>query len=40
MIYHPQTNGQTERTNQIMEDMLYMYVRTKPSKWKDYLQLV
>ena len=27
--YHPQMDGQTERTNQIMEDMLRMYVRTK-----------
>jgi hypothetical protein len=40
MIYHPQTYGQTERTNQIIEDMLCMYIRTKPSKWEDYLHLV
>jgi hypothetical protein len=39
-IYHPQTDGQTEKTNQIMEDMLHMYVRTKPNKWEDYLHLV
>jgi hypothetical protein len=38
--YHPQTDGQIERTNKIIEDMLYMYVRTKPSKWKDYPHLV
>ena len=38
--YHPQTDGQTERTNQIIEDMLCMYVRTKPSKWEEYLHLV
>jgi hypothetical protein len=38
--YHPQMDGQTERTNQIIEDMLRMYVRTKPSKWEDYLHLV
>jgi transposase InsO family protein len=38
--YDPQTDGQTERTNQIVEDMLYMYVRTKPNKWKHYLHLV
>jgi hypothetical protein len=31
--YHLQTDGQTERTNQIIEDMLRMYVRTKPNKW-------
>jgi hypothetical protein len=38
--YHPQTYGQTERTNQIIEDMLCMYVRTKSNKWEDYLNLV
>jgi hypothetical protein len=38
--YHPQTDGQTERTNQIIEDILRMYVRTKPTKWEDYLHLV
>jgi transposase InsO family protein len=29
--YHPQTDGKTERTNQIVEDMLRMYVRMKLS---------
>ena len=24
--YHPETDGQTERVNQVMEDMLRMYV--------------
>jgi hypothetical protein len=38
--YCPQTDGQTERANQIVEDMVWMYVRTKPSKWEDYLYLV
>ena len=38
--YHQQMNGQTERTNQIIEDMLYMFVRTKPNKWEDYIHLV
>jgi hypothetical protein len=31
--YHPQMDGETKRTNQIIEDMLCMYVRTKPRKW-------
>jgi hypothetical protein len=39
-IYHPQTDGQTERKNQIIEDILFMYVRKKPSKWEDYMHLV
>jgi hypothetical protein len=38
--YHPQMDGQTESTNQIIEDMLRMYIRTKPNKWEDYLHLV
>jgi hypothetical protein len=38
--YHPQTDVQTERVNQIIEDMLRMYVMDKPSKWEEYLHLV
>ena len=38
--YHPQTDEKIERTNQIVEDMLRMYVRTKPTKWEEYLHLV
>ena len=38
--YHPQTDGQTKRVNQVLEDMIYMYVMDKPSKWEDYLHLV
>ena len=38
--YHPQTDGQSERVNQVLEDMLRMYVMDKPSKWEDYLHLV
>ena len=30
--YHPQINGQTERVNQVLEDMLRMYVMDKPTK--------
>ena len=40
MSYHPKTDGKTERTNQIIEDMLRMYVMKKPTKWDDYLHLV
>ena len=29
--YHPQTNGKIERVNQVLEDMLRMYVMPKPS---------
>ena len=36
--YHPQTDGKTERVNQILEDMLRMYVMGKPTKW-EVLQL-
>jgi hypothetical protein len=38
--YHPQTDGKTKRTNQIIDNMLCMYVRTRPNKWEDYLHLV
>ena len=37
--YHPQTDGQIERVNQIVEDMLQMYVMNNPTKWEDYLHL-
>jgi hypothetical protein len=38
--YHPQTDGQTERVNQILEDMLRMHVMHQPRIWEDYLPLV
>ena len=37
--YHPQTDRKTERVNQIVKDMLRMYVNKKPTKWEDYLHL-
>ena len=33
-------DGQTERFNQVLEDMLRLYLRDYPKKWEDYLHLV
>ena len=38
--YHPQTDGHTKGVNQVLEDMLQMYVRDHPKKWKQYMHLV
>jgi hypothetical protein len=38
--YHPESDEQTKRVNQVIEDMLRMCVMDKPSKWEDYLHLV
>ena len=38
--YHPKSDGQTERVNRVMEDILRMYLMDKPSRWEDYLHLV
>jgi hypothetical protein len=37
--YHPQTSGQTETVNQILEDMLRACVLEFPQKWDDCLPL-
>ena len=37
--YHPQTDGQTERINQILEDMLRPCVLTYSQKWDECLPL-
>jgi transposase InsO family protein len=34
--YHPETDGQTERVNQVMEDMLRMYVMDNQVQWDKY----
>eukprot|EP00253_Pinus_taeda_P024011 PITA_24011 len=39
-VYHPQTDGQTERVNQVVKDMLCNYVMHQPGKWEEYLHLV
>eukprot|EP00253_Pinus_taeda_P011610 PITA_11610 len=38
--YHPQTDGQMERVNQMVEDMLRACVMQKTTQWEDYLHLV
>eukprot|EP00253_Pinus_taeda_P028062 PITA_28062 len=38
--YHPNTDGQTERVNQVLEDMLRIYVMDQQSHWEKYLPLV
>eukprot|EP00253_Pinus_taeda_P007492 PITA_07492 len=38
--YHPQTDGQTERVNQVVEDMLRSYVMHQPARWEEYLHRV
>jgi transposase InsO family protein len=38
--YHPETNKHTERTNQILEDMLRMYMMDQQNIWEEFLPLV
>jgi hypothetical protein len=38
--YHLETNGQTERVNRVMEDMLRMYFMDNQTQWDKYLPLV
>jgi len=35
--YHPQTDGQTERTNRTIEDMLRLFVSPATDDWDQYL---
>lgn len=37
---HPQTDGQTERVNQVLEDMLRAYVSDRQTDWDSYLPLL
>jgi len=38
--YHPETDGQTERVNQVIEDILRAYCGREPKRWMSYLHLV
>jgi len=37
--YHPQTSGQTERLDQVLEDMLRACVLSSEGSWKSWLPL-
>ena len=37
--YHPQTDGQTERTNRTIQTLLRMYVTERKGDWEDWLQM-
>jgi len=39
MAYHPQTDGQTERTNQELEQYLRMYVNHRQNNWSEWLAM-
>ena len=40
LAYHPETDGQTERLNQVIEDMLRAYCNQEPRQWVNFLPLV
>jgi len=37
--YHPQTDGQTERTNRVLEDVLRCFAETNQTNWDTYLPM-
>jgi len=37
--YHPQTDGQTERTNRTIQTLLRVYVTERKGEWEDWLQM-
>ena len=38
--YHPETDVQTERVNQVIEDMLRAYCSQQPQLWLKFLPLI
>jgi hypothetical protein len=38
--YHPQSDGQTERMNRVLEDMLRHYVNSRGTNWDEFLPAV
>jgi len=39
-VYHPQTNGQTERINQELEQYLRVFIDHRQEQWPDWLGMV
>ena len=37
MAYHPQTDGQTERVNQEVEQFLHLFVNQRQDNWYNWL---
>ena len=37
--YHPETNGQSKRTNQTLEQYLHCFINYKQDDWVDYMHL-
>jgi hypothetical protein len=38
--YHPKIDGKTKRMEQILEDMLHMYVMYQHKRWEEFFPLV
>ena len=38
-VYHPQTDGQTERSNATVEHFLHLYTNERQTDWAYYLPL-
>ena len=39
MVFHPRTDGQSEQTNQKLEQFLQFYVNAKQNNWVQFLSL-
>ena len=39
MAYHPQTDGQTERVNQEVEQFLHLFVNQRQDDWYDWISM-
>ena len=39
LAYHPQTDGQSERTNQTLETILHIYCNHQQDNWADWLKI-